>query len=194
MYNGPNQTACNFLGSLLQQLALQNDAILEDIKSCYDRHDRYMTRPTINEIATLLRSQVEQFDQVFVMIDALDECPEADQIRKIFLAETRGLLPKVRLMITSRELQSIQSTFEMDTRIEIRAQEQDLRIFIESQVVQKDELADLLDGHEDVQSSIFATVLEKTSGMYILQPANGYISQLTRRKVPACSAAHGFSG
>lgn len=102
------------------------------------------------------------------MIDALDECPEVDQTRRHLLAETRGLLPKVRLMVTSRHLLSIESMFKDDIRLEIRAQEQDVRSFIESQMDQRFELVDLLEGHDDVRSSITATVLDRTNGMFLL--------------------------
>lgn len=161
VHNRENQTANNLLGSSLRQLAMQSVAKLEDIQSCHRHHIQYGTRPSLNEIARL-RSQVEKFDQVFFVIDALDECPEHDQNRKSFLAEVRALLPRVSLMVTSRDMPSIESMFKHDLRLEIRAQDQDIRNFIQSQMEQRDGLVDLLEGHKDVQSSITATVLEKT--------------------------------
>ena len=169
VHNSGNQTASNYLGSSLRQLAMQSAAILEDIKSCHRHHTRYETRPSLNEIARLLRSQVEKFDEVFIVIDALDECPEQDQIRKFFLAELRALVPKVSLMVTSRDMPSIENMFKHDIRLEIRAQDQDIRAFIKSQIEQRDGLVDLLEGHNDVRSRIIATVLEKTNGMLVSQ-------------------------
>lgn len=168
VHNGAHQTPINFLGSLLQQLALESVAILEDIKSCHKHHARYGTRPTLDEISRLLRSQVEKFDQVFIVIDALDECPERDQTRKLLLVGVRSLLPKVRIMVTSRDIPSIENMLKYDTRLEIRAREHDLRNFIKSQMEHRDGLADLLEDHDDVQSSITATLLEKTNGMFLL--------------------------
>ncbi|KAF6232153.1 hypothetical protein HO173_009536 [Letharia columbiana] len=168
MHNGANQTASNYLGSSLRQLARQNAAILEDIKSCHRHHTRYETRPSLDEFAKLLRLQVEKFDEVFIVIDALDECPEHDQVRKSFLAEVRALLPKVSLMVTSRDVPSIENMFKHDIRLEIRARDQDIRGFIKSQMEQRDGLVELLEGHSDVQSTIIATVLEKTNGMFLI--------------------------
>lgn len=192
VHNGADQTASNFLGSMLRQLATQSAAILEDIKLCHKHHGHYGTRPSLNEISRLLRSQVEEFEEVFIVIDALDECPERDQTRKLLLVETRGLLPKVSLMVTSRDMPSIEIMFKHDTRLEIRAQDQDVRKFINSQMDQRDELIDLLEGHRDVRSSIIATVLEKTSGMLVSQQVS-IASKLTREKVLNSSFAHGFS-
>lgn len=192
VHNGANQTASNFLGSSLRQLAMQSVAMLEGIKSCYKHHARYGTRPSLNEVARLLRSQVEKFDAVFIIIDALDECPERDQTRKSFLAEVRALLPKVSLMVTSRNMPSIENMFKHDMRLEIRAQDRDIRRFIKSQMEQRDELVDLLEGHNDVRSSITEMVLEKTNGMSVTQLI--FIApKLTGRKVFDCSVAHGFS-
>ena len=108
---------------------------------------------------------MEKCDKVFIVIDALDEYPELEKTQKSFLAEIRGLLPKVRLMVTSRNIPSIENMFKHDTRLEIRAQEQDVRKFIKSQMEQRDDLVDLLEGHDDVRSRITSRVLEKTNGM-----------------------------
>lgn len=167
MYNSPNQTTGNFLGSLLQQLAMQSVTLSDDVKSCHKHHARYGTRPSINETARLLRSQVEKFDKVFIVVDALDECPELEQTRKTFLAEIRGLLPKVRLLVTSRNMPSIENMFRNDTRLDIRAQDEDIRKFIESQMDHRDELVASLEGHDDVRSDITLRVLEKTNGMSV---------------------------
>ena len=182
MHNSADQTASNFLGSSLRQLAMQSVQSLEDIKSCHKHHGRYGTRPSFNEIARLLRSQVEEFEEVFIVIDALDECPERDQTRKSFLTEIRGLLPKVNLMVTSRNMPSIEIMFKHDTRLEIRAHDQDVRNFVNSQMEQRDELVDLLEGHNDVRSSITATVLEKTNGMLVNQSITLYRFQAHQKK------------
>ena len=166
LYNDAHQTAASLLGSLLQQLARQNDAIRDDIKSCHKHHTDWGTRPTLYEISRLLCLQVQNFDEVFIIIDALDECPEAGQVRRDFLMEVRRLLPDIRLMVTSRHLASIESTFKQDTRLEIRAHDQDVRKFIEAQV-ERTELVHVLEGHDNMRSLIGDMVLKKTNGMSV---------------------------
>ena len=167
------------LGSLLQQLTRQSGAISEDIKLCHKNHARSGTHPSLNETAGLLGSQVEKFDSVYIVIDALDECPEQDQTRKSFVAEVCGLLPKVRLMVISRDIPSIENMFKQATRLEIRAYDEDVKNFIESQMEQRDELVDLLEGQDDVRSRIVSTVMEKTNGM-LVDSKIAIISKLTR--------------
>ena len=154
---------------MLQQLVINSGILSADIKSCHRDHARRGTRPSLSETARLLRSQVEYFDKVFVVIDALDECPEVDQTRKSFMAEVRSLLPEIKLMVTSRNIPSIATMFKHDTRLEIRAQDQDIKLFVESQIEQRDGMVDLLEGHDDVRSSIISAVLKKTHGMLVNQ-------------------------
>lgn len=148
---------------------MQSAAILKDLKLCHKHHIRLGTRPSTDELARLLRLQVEEFEEVFLVVDALDECPERDQTRKTLVAEMRGLLPKISFLVTSRNMPSIEMMFKHDMRLEIRAQDQDIRKFINSQMEQRDGLVDLLEGHNDVRSSIVTTVLEKTNGMLVTQ-------------------------
>ena len=108
---------------------------------------------------------MQYFDDIFIVIDALDECPEADQTRKNFLTEVRSLLPDIRLMVTSRHIPSIENTFREDLRLEIRASDQDIKSFIESQTVQQDNLMSLLEDHDDLRDSILTAVLGKANGM-----------------------------
>ena len=167
VYNDACQTLVNILGSLLQQLAMQSTTLLAEIKSCYERCTRKQILPAVEEIARLLCLQVEKFDKVFMVFDALDECPEVDKIREKLLSRVRGLRPIANLMITSRPLLSIESIFKNDLRLEIRAQEQDVERFIESQMDQEPNLVALLEGRDVVRSSITTTIVGKINGMYV---------------------------
>ncbi|KAL8958769.1 MAG: hypothetical protein Q9193_004234 [Seirophora villosa] len=167
VYDRVGHTASDLLANLLKQLALQTVAPLEDITTCHERHSKLGTRPALKEISELLSLQVQRFDEVFIIIDALDECPEADRNRTTFIGEVRGLLPKVRLMVTSRDIPSIEKTFHSDRQLRIRATDQDVKLFVESQIDQEAELSDLLEDHDDVRSMITTTVVEKSRGMSV---------------------------
>lgn len=168
VYNDAHQTLVNLLGSLLQQLAMQSTALLAEIKSCYERCTRNKILPTAEEIGRLLCLQVEKFNKVFMVFDALDECPEGDKTREKLLSRVRGLLPVANLMVTSRPLLSIESTFKNDLRLEIRAQEQDVKKFIESQMDQEPNLIALLEGRDAVRSSITTTIVGRINGMFLI--------------------------
>ena len=52
----------------------------------YRRHSKKQTRPTLGELSKLLQSEVRHISKVFIVIDALDECPESNRTRESFLA------------------------------------------------------------------------------------------------------------
>lgn len=174
-YDRADYTASRLLASLLKQLALQSDTFLEDIASCHKGHSRFGTPPSSKELSHLLGLQVQRFDEVFIIVDALDECPEADNNRTAFISAARGLLPKVRLMVTSRNIPSIERMFRSDLHLQIRATDPDVKLFIESHIDQQAELSDLLEDHEDVRSMISAKVVEKSNGMSVSSEEPQYI-------------------
>ena len=170
---------------------MQDTAVLRSIRSCYKLYEELRERPPASDIVELLHSQIETFNDVFIVIDALDECPETDQTRKALITYISALLPKIKLMVTSQNIPSIENMFLHDTRLEIRAQDEDVRKFVESQTERRDDLVDLLEGHEDVRSSIIKKVLEKANGMSVNR--NVFIgSKLIKRQVLDCSLTHGF--
>lgn len=174
LYDERQQTATNLLGSLLQQLANQNDAVKDDIIKCHSENTRDRTRPTLRQISDLLGRQVKNFDKVFIIIDALDECPEAGKVRLDFLTEIRRLQPEIRLMVTSQHIPSIECDFKQAMRLEICADDQDVRKFIEAKIEQRGPggLSDVLMDYDAVKLKslkdlIVTTVLEKTNGMSV---------------------------
>jgi hypothetical protein len=166
-YNEPHQSASHLLGSLLQQLAQQNPGSLQDIMACRADHVRQGTHPSLSEISRLLRLQVQDFDDVFLVIDALDECSEAHQTRNRFLSELRGLLPGIHLLATSRQIPSIEKSFRGNARLEICANEEDVKAYIETQFTRQDSLLFLLEDRDDVREDIVTTILGKIRGMQV---------------------------
>jgi hypothetical protein len=54
---------------------------------CHHNEKQKETRPNLDELSKLLQSEVQRHSNVFIIIDALDECPEKES----FLAEIRKL-------------------------------------------------------------------------------------------------------
>jgi hypothetical protein len=63
----------------------------------------------IDEYSSLLQTEVRRFPKVFIVIDALDECPESNGTRASFLAEIRKLQPNIHLLVTSRHILTMES-------------------------------------------------------------------------------------
>ena len=91
IYNETGQTAQKLLASLLQQFCRQKGPLSPELSKSYEYHCRHDTRPLVPDISRLLRSEVKHFSKVYIVIDALDECPESDRTRDVFLTEILNL-------------------------------------------------------------------------------------------------------
>ena len=86
------------------------------------------------ELTTALKSEIGAYSKVFIVIDALDECPKDNGTRLNLLKTLRSLVGTVNLMVTSRDLSSIAREFQGMKRLEIRAHDQDVRRYIEGRI------------------------------------------------------------
>ena len=128
-YNETDQTFDNILSSLLKQLLQDPEDTPPNLLSLYERHRDRNTSPTIDEISQALSTMIESHEEVFCIIDALDECNEGLRLELVEKLEILG--PKLRVLITSRYLDSIAEELEVYQRFEIRANKADIEHFIE---------------------------------------------------------------
>ncbi|KIM27885.1 hypothetical protein M408DRAFT_310306, partial [Serendipita vermifera MAFF 305830] len=157
------QTPVNLLSGILRQL-YDRISLSENIKSLYRQHIERKTRPTISEISELLSAEMKRFSKIFVIVDALDECPEKDHCRGFFFNQLQAFQPTTHLMITSRP--EIAPTVEF-RRLEIVASKADLDRYIDGRIFISSRLKDLLHEEED-RRRIKEAVTENTDGMFLL--------------------------
>ena len=104
-YNNAHlHTRANLFGSLLKQLLqLANGGpVVAALPEAYRKGEKILARPKADELQNILREQIETYDRVYVIVDALDEC--ASDVRRQVDHDLQNLNPeKVRLMITSRQ-------------------------------------------------------------------------------------------
>lgn len=101
------QTPINLVGSLLQQLGQDRASICVDLKSMYEDHGKKNSRPSFDEVSNALCSATNRFSQVFIILDALDECSEEDGCRDRMLKLMSRLSDNADIMMTSRPNVSI---------------------------------------------------------------------------------------
>src|SRR5579862_3445203 len=98
-YKGQDQTAINFVASLLRQLTQQLSIIPDKLMAVYKKHKDRHTHPQLGKYSSLLQLVLRGFSQVFIVIDALDEYTEDDGTRDSLLTEIRKLQPDIRLLV-----------------------------------------------------------------------------------------------
>ncbi|KAF8873630.1 hypothetical protein BD779DRAFT_1569380 [Infundibulicybe gibba] len=122
--------------------------------------------PTSEELRTILGTDVGTYARVFVMIDALDEgrC-EAWVLLLRDLRELSG----IKILATSRDLGDIAAEFQKDRRLDIVADEDDLRQFIDERLSKSIwRLKRLLEANTDFCVEVLTGVMEKADGIIIL--------------------------
>jgi hypothetical protein len=141
------------------------------VKSFYKHHKDRETRPTLEELRQVLQSEIKMFTKVFIVVDALDECSEldADRTRSKLLMALRSLESTINLLVTSRELASIAQDFRETKRLDIQADDQDVRRYIENRIPHEPRLARHVHGHPTFQEEIVVKIIENARGMYVSQ-------------------------
>ena len=104
----------------------------------HQNHTENRTEPSVDEVASALKSVISQQVDVYVIIDALDECSRENHTQATFLEILLGLCrdtDSVHLLLTSRDTPDIIQKLKQAPRLEVKAQESDVRQYIQSQFV-----------------------------------------------------------
>ena len=157
------QTPANLIANLLHQLVLQKPILQEELTDLHRGHIQNKTRPTLSEYTKLLQAAVACFSRVRIVIDALDECPEADHARQSLLGEI-GKLKHVSVLITSRNI-PFESELRSATRLDVRADDSDIIKYLEDRMSRSDRMRKFTEKDATLCDLIKHTILEKAKGM-----------------------------
>jgi hypothetical protein len=152
------QTVTHLIASLLKQLVQDCPVISDNVKSFYRSHQNEGTYPTLDEFTKALAEEVKIYTKFFIIVDALDECAESNGSRIKLLKALRSLPRLVNLMVTSRDLPSIEEQFPDARRLRIRASDNDVANYVQSQLVDYPSLINLRD-------TIIKKVVDNAKGM-----------------------------
>ena len=157
-----NQNAENLVSKLLQQLLQQINHIPKYIEALYEDHVRAGMRLGREEALATLRSIATSFARVFIVIDALDECDPT--ILNSFIGPL-SKIPGIRVLVSSRDLPYIERCFTSCRRLEIRANEIDIRSYVQDRIKEEVELADFVNEDENLREEIVVTLVQRSCGM-----------------------------
>ena len=160
------QTLEALLASLLKQLAQGRPSLPESVKSLHDRCKARKTQPSADDISAVLHLVIAEYSQVFVVIDALDECQAQDDCRAKMLSKLSDLQAKcgTNLFATSRFIPESIEKLDQDLSLEIRANEQDVRRYIDGRV---SHLPSFVNNNLDLQQQIKNEIVKAVDGMYV---------------------------
>lgn len=120
----------------------------------------------LEEIQKILRFEVAHFSKVYIVLDALDECPSSNGEQLRFVRMLSELLPKSTLLITSRQNVDITPIVPDVVRIDVMASDIDIRAYAADRLSGPYvELGRILDTQPQLRTEIINIVVDRASGM-----------------------------
>jgi hypothetical protein len=156
------------LEALLKQLAFRR-LTPDSIELLQKHHKEKGRHPSLDTLMTVLKNEIETYSRLFIVVDALDECfPE--QVQEDLLEKLRSLTitPHAKLMVTSRYIPSIESAICADIKLDIIANNSDIKSFVEARISKNNMLNRLVTKVPSIEEKVVGTVVDKAQGMYVI--------------------------
>lgn len=159
------QTTKNLLASLWLQLAANHPDLSYEVEDLYNKYKSQgpRSRPTLDEISRVLHTEVERYEKVYFIIDALDEC--SDENRTTLLRHISALPPTVSLMVTSRFFNSVPRQFQGAMKLEIEADVEDVKNYVRERINSVERLSSWVDNNPSLEEEIVTTVIKNAEKM-----------------------------
>jgi len=152
-----DQTVINIMGTVLKRLV--GKRIPDDIHKGFEEG----RRPLLPDLMRMLKIAISSLPQVFIFIDALDEClpkdiPELLGSLKDIIRES----PRTRIFLTGRPHvdEVVRRYFTTPVTIPIIPNQDDIRNYLEMRL-NKDDQPEVM--NDDLRAEIVTTILEKMS-------------------------------
>jgi cellobiose-specific phosphotransferase system component IIA len=156
-----SQHGPNILGSLLAQLAIQEQDAIEAVLEFYTKHNpknKLATKPTEKELWEAIQSLSSIFEDITLIIDGLDECGTLEY--RAPLLEVLSAIPdtessQIRILVFGRAESDIVQALQPYTSISIQAASTDLQLYVAARLrnfktkseTLKEEIMDTLSNH-----------------------------------------------
>ena len=154
------------LASLLKQLIQQKSSIPDHVRELFGQpsNGTKSTYPSFRMMFESLLLTVASFSQVYIVIDALDELQQGNQVLQAFLSKLSALKAQksVNLMLTSRVIPRVTDSIQSDVRLEVRAKKEDVMRYIDAHMKG---LPKFVSKNSDLQQAIKESIVDAVDGM-----------------------------
>lgn len=102
------QKFTHLIRSLLRQLSRTLVNYPHSLVECYSRSRDGQDQPTVHDLLTTLRLVIQSFQHVFIIIDALDECTDPDDLLYGLAEIVSWKIDGLHILATSRQERQIE--------------------------------------------------------------------------------------
>ena len=174
------------LSSLLRQLLEQTPRAesIAELSMILNENAKYRD-PTEAELFTWVCTVSKDFNNVYIFVDALDECPELSRDALSLRLKQFSQFGQTRLFLTSRPNIDIKSRLQNISRIEIVASNPDIEAYLHSEIQKSGRLALFVRKDPGLKQEIVDRVIGKAHGMFLLASLqiNSLCQQISSRNV-----------
>ncbi|KAI0154632.1 ankyrin repeat-containing domain protein [Xylariaceae sp. FL1272] len=146
------------------------------LDSLYDSHREGKRQPTSDSLRAAFDSMIKEAENVHIVLDALDECPNRNEHRSggllFWIQSFHQSHPNVHLMLTSRPEQDIMDAIRNWSRDQVilsmqnNLVQEDIDAYIHGRLRGTGILSQRWRTRPDVQDEIEAALMEKADGMF----------------------------
>ena len=157
-----------FTHSLIEQLAWQSAKALACLESLFSRFQDGKKQPTQDALEVALQKVLNEFGETFIILDALDECKEREELLLLLKNLTFWGTGNLHVLATSRRERDIEETLESLVTSEICLQSALVNVDIDTHIserLQND--PKLKRWPANVRGEIKDTLMEGAQGMYV---------------------------
>ena len=166
------QTTTNIIGAILKQLVVRS-RVFEHVRKAFQRAKGEVGGRALRlpDMVQMLKQAVATLPQVFICIDALDECLPKHLLE--LLVSLKDILkesPTARIFLTGRPLVKGEVTryFTTGVVIPISPKTDDIRRYLEKKLEMDTECDAMSDG---LRKDILRIIPQRISGMYVAESA-----------------------
>lgn len=156
----------NLLRSLILQLAWRDPALSTLLRLCEKPN---ASRLGLNEMEEIVLASTQAHGRLFLVLDALDECPEKDDAREQMLEHLERLsqgVPQIQLLATSREISEIRESMDSlgaeQAPIATQSVDADIKKYTSTQLSRDRQLRKL---DPNMRQLVEETITQKAGGM-----------------------------
>lgn len=159
------------LANLLRQLLEHLQNIPREIQSLYESSFLGQDRKTLTteQWIAMIQLLCNSFRRTFLIVDALDECPEldnhSDEVRARMVSSILRISKSAHIFITSRPNVNVAAEVPGCTTLKIQAKDSDLRSYLKVRKTDHTALGRIVDQDPALEKHLGDTICQKSNGM-----------------------------
>jgi hypothetical protein len=153
---------------MIAQLSEPMDTLPSALEELYEKIQKNKDKqPDKENLIGCLQQLITSFGDVFIVIDALDECPERREVLSLFKAMISWKFSHLRILITSRDESDIRETLAPVLTAQLSINEDLVDADIRTHVAQELKKGELAECPSDLKWAIENTLTRGAHGMYV---------------------------